>query len=188
VLDTATYLPTLAQFEGAIPWMYVDTTGNVTVGVGNLLSDVAAAQALSFVLQSDPTTAATPDQIASDFSALIGKPDGQPSGYYRGFTSVRLTNEAIQSLLSSRVTGFLKDLTAAFPDYDSYPAPACAAIFDMAFNLGLEGLTGKFPHFCAAVKAQDWTTAAAQCQRGGIGASRNNWTNAQFLQAAQPNQ
>ena len=110
-----------------------------------------------------------PNQIASDFSALIGKPDGQPSGYYRGFTSVRLTNEAIQSLLSSRVTGFLNDLTAAFPDYDSYPAPACAAIFDMAFNLGLEGLTGKFPHFCAAVKAQDWTTAAAQCQRAASG-------------------
>lgn len=187
MLDTTAYLPILSQFEGSIPWMYIDTTGNVTVGVGNLLADAASAQALSFV-QSDLTTPATQDQIAADFNALAGKAKGQSPGYYRSFTTIRLTNDAIQTLLSNRVNGFLADLAAAFPDYDSYPAPACAALFDMAFNLGLGGLTSKFPHFCAAVKTQDWPAAATQCQRGGIQAARNNWANAQFLQAAQPGQ
>lgn len=187
MLDTASYLPILAGFEGSIPWMYIDTTSNVTVGVGNLLADVAAAQALAFVLQSDLTTPATAEQIADDYNALSGKPKGLTPGYYRSLTAVRLTNDAIESLLSSRVNDFLTGLKAAFPDYDSYPAPACAAIFDMAFNLGLEGLTRGFPHFCAAVKAQDWNTAAAQCQRGGIQAARNKWTNAQLLQALPAN-
>ena len=168
--------------------MYIDTTGNITVGVGNLLADAASAQALAFALQSDPTTPATAEQIADDFNALSGKPKGQLPGYYRSLTAVRLPDSAIQDLLSQRVTDFLTGLTTAFPDYDSYPAPACAALFDMSFNLGLKGLTGGFPHFCAAAKAKDWVTAAAQCQRGGIGAARNNWTNAQLLQASQTGQ
>jgi GH24 family phage-related lysozyme (muramidase) len=86
--------------------------------------------------------------------------------------------------LDSRVVEFTTGIRAAFPDYDSYPDPACAGIFDMAFNLGLGGLTSGFPHFCRAVRARDWATAASQCQRNGIGDSRNNWTKAQFEAAA----
>ena len=37
MLNTTTYLPKLKEFEGSIPYMYLDTTSNVTVGVGNML-------------------------------------------------------------------------------------------------------------------------------------------------------
>lgn len=185
MLDTASYLPALTGFEGSIPWMYLDKTGNVTVGVGNLLANLAAAQALPFVLLSDPTVSATPDQIADGFNAVRALSQNQTAGFYRIASAVKLTDSAIQNLLAARVNEFLVSLTAAsaFPDYNSYPAPACAAIFDMAFNLGLHKLTSGFPHLCAAVQAQDWTTAAAQCQRGGIQNSRNSWTNTQFQAA-----
>jgi GH24 family phage-related lysozyme (muramidase) len=39
----------LKQFEGCVPWMYRDTVGKVTVGVGLMLPDVRAAQALPFL-------------------------------------------------------------------------------------------------------------------------------------------
>ena len=45
----ATYLEQslekLKEFEGCVPWMYRDTVGKVTVGVGLMLPDVEAAQA-----------------------------------------------------------------------------------------------------------------------------------------------
>jgi GH24 family phage-related lysozyme (muramidase) len=190
MLDTTTYLPILTGFEGSVPWMYLDTAANVTVGVGNLLANVAEAQALAFVVRpadgSDPAQApaATPDQIETDFNAVSAQPKGQNFHYYQQFTALVLPDAAIQALLLNRVQGFVAQLTGAFLEFNAYPAPACAAIFDMAFNLGLGGLLRGFPHFTQAVRSQDWATAAAQCTRGGIQPSRNAWTAAQFQLAA----
>jgi GH24 family phage-related lysozyme (muramidase) len=213
MLNTATYLPQLKIFEGSIPFMYVDTTGNVTVGVGNLLANAAAAQNLTFQRRPDPAAAppvavarpATAAEILADFNNVARQMPGQAAGFYRQFTKLdmpetaidallqtRVTEflkgltaafPAIDALLQTRVTEFLKGLTAAFPDFNGYPDAACAALFDMAFNLGLTKLTGDFPKFCAAVKKKDWATASAQCHRNGIGPSRNAWTKAQFDQA-----
>jgi len=41
-------LAQLKTFEGCVPWMYRDTAGKVTVGVGLMLPDAAAACALPF--------------------------------------------------------------------------------------------------------------------------------------------
>jgi GH24 family phage-related lysozyme (muramidase) len=185
MLDTTTYLPQLKIFEGVSSWMYVDTTGNVTVGVGNLVANVAAAQGLAFVLRSNSDAGpATADDIQQDFDNVKGQLPGRLVSFYEQFTRLDLPDSVIDSLLNSRVVEFTTGIRTAFPDYDSYPAEACAAIFDMAFNLGLSKLTSEFPHFCRAVKAKDWATAASQCERNGIGDSRNTWTQAQFLAAA----
>jgi len=190
MLNTTTYLPVLTAFEGSVPYMYQDTAANVTVGVGNLLADVAAAQELAFVVRptggSDPdhAIAATPDQIATDFHNVAAQPKGQDFRYYEKFTALTLPEAAIQALLLRRVQEFHAQLTEAFPDYDAYPAEACAAIFDMAFNVGFEGLLVKFPRCTQAVREGDWAAAAAQCNREGIRPYRNAWTVAQFQQAA----
>src|SRR5215467_10964918 len=39
----------LEVFEGTVPWMYLDTRGFVTVGVGELLANAAKAETLAFV-------------------------------------------------------------------------------------------------------------------------------------------
>jgi GH24 family phage-related lysozyme (muramidase) len=192
MLNTKTYFPQLKIFEGSIPFMYVDTTGNVTVGVGNMLPTAAEAQKLAFQRRPDPTanppiTAAQPAtaaEILADFNNVARQTHGQSAGFYKQFTKIDLPENAIDALLQSRVTEFLTGLTPAFPDYNQYPEEVCAALFDMAFNLGLTKLTTEFPKFCAAVKRKDWVTASAQCHRNGIQESRNTWTKAQFDHAA----
>jgi GH24 family phage-related lysozyme (muramidase) len=190
VLDTITYLPKLKEFEGVYSYMYLDTTGNVTVGVGNLLPSAAAAQKLAFVLRPNPlasppilTRPATLDEIAADFDSIDNQPPGKLAGYYKQFTRLDLPGNVIDALLGSRVQEFTAALCTAFPDFNSYPAEACAAIFDMAFNMGLGKLTSAFPSFCKAVKRMDWATAAAQCRRIGINNARNDWTKAQLEKA-----
>lgn len=192
MLDTSTYLPILSGFEGAIRYMYLDTAGKVTVGVGNMLPDATAAQALPFVVRPEPGAdpsaapiAATSDQIAADFANITQQTKAMAASYYKQFTTLDLPDDAIMTLLTSRVQDFTSQLVATFPNFNDYPSQACAAIFDMAFNLGLKKVTNNFPSFSAAVRAADWTTAAAQCHRlPPISDTRNNWTQAQFLQAA----
>jgi GH24 family phage-related lysozyme (muramidase) len=186
VLNLTTYLPKLKEFEGVFSYMYLDTTGNVTVGVGNLLANAAAAQHLAFVRRMNPGAGgpATAVEIQGDFDNVSEQPAGRLASFYKQFTRLDLPDNVIDSLLSSRVVEFVASLQTPFPDFDFYPPEACAAIFDMAFNLGLRGLTSGFPRFCRAVKAQDWATAAGECTRIGIGPDRNNWTKAQLQAAA----
>ncbi len=191
MLDTATYLPKLKEFEGVVPFMYLDTAGNVTVGVGNLLANAAAAQALAFVRRPDangkapvPAVPATLAEIESGFDSIGRQTPGKLASYYRQFTNLDLPMSAIDALLMTRVQEFAGLLRITFPDFDAYPAEACAAIFDMAFNLGAGKLTSQFPGLCRAIGNEDWGKAAAECHRFGPGPARNNWTKAQFQAAA----
>ncbi len=190
MLDTATYLPKLNEFEGSYSYMYEDTAGNVTVGVGKMLPNAAAAQKLGFVRRANPTAKppvvagpATPDEIKADFDSVNSQPSGKLASYYKQFTKLDLPDSVISSILNADVQSFLSSVIASFPDFNSYPAEACAAIFDMAYNLGAGKLVSDFPTFCKAVKAKDWATAAKECQRGGIGDARNAWTKAQLEKA-----
>jgi GH24 family phage-related lysozyme (muramidase) len=58
--------------EGSIPHMYLDTVGKVTIGVGNMLPNVAAAQKLAFVVRTTKKKAIK-DQIETDFEAVKNK-------------------------------------------------------------------------------------------------------------------
>ena len=74
MLDTTTYLPKLKEFEGVIQFMYLDNAlppgPFVTVGVGFLLSNAAAAQKLAFVPRANPAVKATADEIKADFETF----------------------------------------------------------------------------------------------------------------------
>jgi GH24 family phage-related lysozyme (muramidase) len=186
------YLPKLREFEGAIPYMYLDTAGNVTVGVGNLVASANAAEQLGFVrrgiLSASPPVIAVPataTEIQTDYENVYNQTAGNVAGYYKQFTRLDLPDDVINSLLNSRVAEFQARLIAAFPDFQTYPDQACAGLVDMGFNLGVAGLTSKFPTFCKAVRNRDWVTAAKQCHRAPpVNDDRNDWTKAQFDQAS----
>jgi GH24 family phage-related lysozyme (muramidase) len=192
MFNSIVYLPKLKEFEGAIPYMYLDTGGNVTVGVGNLLASATDAKQLGFVRRADPAAKppvtagpAAGDEIQTDFDNVNKQTAGKIFSYYRQFTKLDLPDAVITALLNGRVTEFKAKLVAAFPDFDSYPDEACAALFDMGFNLGVAGLTSKFPTLCKAVKDKDWATAAKESHRAApVNDDRNDWTKAQFEKAA----
>lgn len=180
----ATYLEQsltkLKEFEGCVPWMYRDTVGKVTVGVGLMLPDVKTAQALPFFLGA---RAATPEEIAAEYARVDAMTLGRASGFYKTPTSLELTQQTIDAKLSSVLQGFEADLRTEFPHYDSLPDGIKMALLDMIYNLGPAGLFKGFPHLIAAVQTGSWVQAAEHCMRRGPGAARNNWTRQQFLSA-----
>jgi GH24 family phage-related lysozyme (muramidase) len=180
----ATYLEQslakLKEFEGCVPWMYRDTIGKVTVGVGLMLPNAKAAQALPFFLGARP---ATPEEIAAEYSRVDAMTLGRASSFYKIPTSLELTQQTIDAKLSSVLQGFEADLRTEFQHYDSLPDGIKMALLDMIYNLGPAGLFKGFPHLIAAVQTGSWAQAAEHCMRRGPGAARNNWTRQQFLSA-----
>lgn len=158
--------------EGSIPHMYLDTVGKVTVGVGNMLPDVAAAQSLPFVVRATSKNA-TKDQIKTDFDTVSQQPRGQVASRYKAVTKLDLPENAINTLLDTRIATFKRELKLSFPEFETYPTNVQFALTDMAFNLGTNGVVTKFPKFTKAIKAKDWATAAKESNRPQVNSHRN---------------
>jgi GH24 family phage-related lysozyme (muramidase) len=174
-------LAKLEQFEGCIPWMYRDTVGKVTVAVGLMLPDAAAAEKLPFQIDSRP---ATPAEIAAEFARVDALPMGRPAQFYRqphAEAALELAKPEIDTLLRTVVLGFEQDLRTRLTGYDSYPDAVKMALLDMVYNLGPAKLFGEFPRLIKAVEAGAWAQAADCCSRRGPSAARNAWTRMQFL-------
>jgi GH24 family phage-related lysozyme (muramidase) len=170
----------LKEFEGCVPWMYRDTVGKVTVGVGLMLPDAKAAVALPFLVGG---RAATPEEIAAEYARVDAMAMGRASTFYKTPTSVVLAQQTIDAKLSSILEGFEADLRGQFPHYDALPDGVRMALLDMIYNLGPAGLFKGFPHLVAAIQTGAWAQAAEHCMRHGPSAVRNDWTRKQFLSA-----
>jgi len=182
--DSSRFIDDLVRFEGAIPWMYRDTLGYVTVGVGNLVHDGLDAASLRFMV--DGERLATPKEIGDDFLRVIAMSKGLPAGAYRspGSPRIELPIAAVDELLRNRLDReFLPGIHRLLPDFDSYPAPAQSALVDIAFNCGVSGLS-TFSHLLEACRKQQWATAADSCHRKTSRPERNQWAHDKFLEAA----
>ena len=174
-------LAELARFEGSVPWMYLDTVGKVTVGVGLMLPDAMAATVLPFLLTGQP---AAPDIIAAEFHRVSSLPKGMLPHFYQAPGSPGLAPETIAEKLQTVLTGFEEKLRARLPGYDAFPDCAKQALLDMAYNLGPAGLLNGYPRLMQAIQAGDWARASSICGRRGLSPERNAWTKAMFLAAA----
>lgn len=172
-----------SRFEGVVPHMYLDTVGKVTVGVGNMLPSVAAAQKLAFV-DRRTRQPATPEQIAADFEAVRKQPKGMRAARYARHTKLTLPREVIDSLLARRIESFEDDLRRLYTGYDEFPYEVRLALLDMAYNLGAGALKRRWRNLNAAIQARDWAGAARECKRRGVQTKRNDWTKELFETAA----
>lgn len=180
-MDRAAVLARLKQFEGIVPHMYRCTGGEVTIGIGHAIANVSAAAQLTWEINGAPAAAA---QAQADFQRVAAAQQGLMASSYAGMTSCRMNTDGIDRLAQADIQSFEAQLLPAMPKWNSLPAPAQEALFDMAFNLGIGGLK-KFPKLLQAVDAGDWNAAAAECHRQGISEARNQETASLFQQAAE---
>jgi GH24 family phage-related lysozyme (muramidase) len=174
----------ISPSEGRISHLYLDKVGKVTVGIGNMLPNAAAACALPFVNRTT-TNRATPAEITADFQAVSAQPWPRAARFYSTFTRLDLPNVEIDQLFRERVQGFQDELRGHYPDYDSYPGSVQLAMLDMAFNLGTWGLKKTWPRLNTAIDAEDWAAAALECNRPQANPVRNAAVKELFEKAAE---
>ncbi len=180
-------LPSLKTHEGDKDFMYVDSKGNVTTGVGFLLANEDAAVDYPFVDFDD--NPATEEQKRAEWRLIASKYDKSVShsaDWYEDFTELYLQQDSIDAKLRDVVESDFTALSRAFSGYGSFPSAARIAIHDMYYNLGGTGLREKFPSLMKAIAQTNWTNAADESHRTGINDERNNYVRDLFLRAANP--
>jgi len=165
------------EFEGRVPYMYVDVKQLVTIGVGNLIDPVATALTLPFRFKNRPGigapgSPATPDQIAAEWQTI----KNDLSLATRGFkacdpvTQLELSDDAIDVLILDRLSkneGFLKR-QQWFQNFETWPADAQLGLLSMSWAMGPGG-PGGFPQFRVACQNLDFKSAAVECKMNEAG-------------------
>jgi len=201
--DLAGTLAMLKSYEGNIPYMYLDSRGLVTVGVGFLLGSADDAVNYSFVLNPAPPPRppvqrpnsppppppaipagpqkATTAQIKAEWTNIKGQVPNHLESYYQRFTTMTMLQPDIDTVLTQKVNSFEAKARQAFANWDDFASPAQLALLDMIYNLGS---LSAFPSLTKFATAKDWINCAAQCHREGPSDLRNDETRDRFLAAA----
>jgi hypothetical protein len=151
--------------EGKMMWLYLDSKGLVTVGIGNMLPNLAAALALSWVdLNGNPVGAAA---ITAAWNAITARKDliGKGGGFFRNVTSIRLTEASLDALIDRDISEDESVLIPLFPGYATVPWQAQVALLRLSWAMGAYfASNGKWPNLRAAWAAQNWAACAQQCR------------------------
>lgn len=181
--DLAGTLAMLKSYEGNYSYMYSDSRGYVTVGVGFLLNTASDATRFRFWKRNDKGLAieATSDEIKQEWSNIHSKPARHKASYYRQFTTMWMADTDINAELQKIVGQFEAQAKDMFSDWDKFPIPAQLALLDMLYNLGS---LSAFPQLVESAKQHDWEACAKECHRSGPSPQRNSGTRNRFVQAA----
>jgi GH24 family phage-related lysozyme (muramidase) len=174
------------QHEGVVSHMYLDVVGLVTIGVGFLLPNTAAAQALNLI-RRDTGDPGSDEEKAQDWESVHAQSKARPAASYQAFTRLDLPDAEIDRVLAGRIQDFTRNLRQHFPNFDAFPDAAQIGLLDMIYSLGPQGLFKGFPKFCAAAEAQDWTACAHEGARRNVSQTRNDDLKRLFQEAANSN-
>ena len=185
-----TFLPLLptADFERFIPHMYLDSKGNVTIGIGHLITgDKDAVKIHNGHLpffRKNLTGRATDAEVVAEFNRLTALKSTKKNFRATAFSKythlkVDQTDAEAQARFDAVVR--IGEISAMpFTKFASYPAGVQMAIDDLVFTMGAPGFRSGFPKFQNAVLHRDWLTAKAQSSRTGVLAARNTAVAAMF--------
>lgn len=150
-----------AGFEGRVPYMYLDILGLVTTGVGNLIDPIEHAMGLPWT-HRDGRLANAMD-VRLEWGAIKHHPNLAKWGHRPAadLTDLRLSESAIDALVTSKALEFETVLRRRFPAWDTWPADAQLAVLLMAWALGP---SFHFVNLATALGRPDFAIAALSCE------------------------
>ena len=178
----------MRDFKGEYPYMYVDTAGKVTVGVGhNLTDDYNALKTISFTVKrlerhkvssgdkgisiSSATRLNLPasyDEIVNDYNFLKNNSKlgtyTVSSGLMAKYTTLELSIRESDRLFEKDSKDAVGKCRKEFgPAFDTFPVSCQAVLMDIAFNVG--NFIKYRPHFVAAIKGQGTHAGKSMSER-----------------------
>jgi hypothetical protein len=168
--------------EGAVPYMYQDTAGWVTVGYGNKVDPVGDALAVPGWLRNGQ--AATPAEVSAAWSAVKSNTDlNLRSVKAKGIAGndVYLSQAGMDALRNAKLRSMISVVASTFPNVLSWPADAQLGLLGVVWGSGpyLQNLVGRngsldMRPFVTAIRANDFEGMTRLASSWGPG---GNWYN-----------
>ena len=180
----AAFLEWQLQFEGYTTFMYADSLGYITTGIGDLIEAIGSSTpwtpALSVPFKRRDGSLASQEEIISEWQLVKSKWPGIQSFADQNITQLRITKEDVRTLVMAKFASNEAYLVAKLPGYSQAPADAQMAVGGMAWAMGA-GFIDSFVSFKAHFVAKDFAGAALQSNCKNCSAGRNSATKASLM-------
>lgn len=165
------------KYEGFTPYMYADSKGLVTTGIGNLIDPLPLAMNLPW--KRPDGSLATPSEIQGAWQAVKNAYPGIQSTGSQTLTNIRLDKDGIAKLVTSKLDQNHQYLVGQYPRYPSWPADAQLALHSISWAWGPAFANVWGPHgqdFKAAVNQSkpDFITGASVMKSASSGEETRN--------------
>jgi hypothetical protein len=163
-------VPWLGQFEGNLPYMYLDVKGRVATGVGTDINSPAAARALAWRWKDGHLASA--DEVTREWASV----NAMQGHRLEGGGSITWIQRAQLLVDPQSLAVYTAKLLASYeavlrlpsfigPAYDSLPGVCQLARLRTAYA---DGAWARWPRLDAALAVGNWQTAANESQPGDI--------------------
>lgn len=159
--------------EGDVRYMYKDSKGYVTIGIGNKIDPISTA---SPWLSPNNFThkhrkSFTRADVEKEWRTVRNVKNWRCHGDFESITNLRLTDVALTNLFNSKLNSIELNLKNRyrewFGEFDSWPADAQMGLLGLAWGIGEGGVAMKFKKFRQACYEWDFITAAAESHYQG---------------------
>ena len=151
----------LGEHEGLVPWLYCDTRGFVTVGVGDKVSPQSVLT-MPFVHIVDSTHASADEKSSAFVRVQNFFAKGLTASGYRAVTDLRLPVDFCRRRLVYRLNSeFVPAIEKHCPQFASFPMQAKLVLVDIAYNVGCAGFAA-FQQLIADCNSRLFADAAEQ--------------------------
>jgi hypothetical protein len=127
------------RWEGVTLWMYLDTKGKVTTGIGFLIDSITAAQALPWVVQATGHSA-SPSEIAQEWRRVKAMQSKKHlnglNAVWRNSSRLRISQATVDRQLDKMTPQYWDGVKQTLPELDTFPADAGLAVLDEAWQNG----------------------------------------------------
>lgn len=163
----------IVEFEGRVPWLYLDEVGFVTTGVGNLMEPYARAFSLAWyhaqtgapATKAEVMRACQLVKLRQDLAGIGGK---KPE--FEHLTELRLKDDTIDTLVREHWLSDAGILVQRFPFLVDMPADIQLCFSSMAWAMG-PGF--EYPVFAKHCINHEFRKAALECHIKNARTKRN---------------
>lgn len=173
----------LVRFEDDIPYLYVDSTGHITIGIGTMIPNLDRAYSLG--LRKANGELATQAEISAEFSRLqeLARQNNNNlrATAYQAATSLYLNEQERKGLLAEHVQNDRGNLRNLFDNFESIPFAGQIALHNMMYNLGYGDFRG-YNNFREAIRTRAYDVAARESRISTADDKRNAYLHDTFQQ------
>ena len=176
------------EFEKFIEHPYLDTNGNITIGVGANVHDWKDFRKLNVTVNELPATEEQKWKAYSDLRKMSEEKDekGEYKNHdtaaesFKDKTNIRISFAEAEKMARQHIVNDLKYLRKKIKDFDDFPEPLQDILLDIQYNVGSLS-EEKWPNLYKAIRNKDVDGIAANVNRQDIHKDRNDWAKKQAL-------
>ncbi len=170
------------EYENVIPYPYLDTEGNITVGGGTNINNYNDFMKVNFLKGNNSA-----DNIQKNigFNQLHDMSKHKDSNgnylyantranFFEPITDLRITDYEAYRLAQNHMTNDLAHVRREFTDFDRFPNPLKEVLLDIQYNTG--GLNKQnWPKLYEAIANRNVNGIVDNVHRKDVGPDRNDW-------------